>query len=365
MTGDILVVDDNPNNLAVLVGLLRSSGYQARVANSGRGALGAIHARAPELVLLDINMPDLDGYEVCRELKSNPKTSAIPVLFISALDDPIDKVRAFAAGGVDYIQKPFQAEEVLARVESHLKIRRLQQDLEAHAARLEEALASLAEVSVTDPLTGLRNRRYLIDRIDDDAAQSLDPRANPGDLLFFMIDLDHFKAVNDRHGHAKGDAVLVEFARRLRLVFRASDHLVRWGGEEFLVVVRFQARTRAEDLAERVRATLAHEEIQLADGTRIAATCSIGFACFPFLAGYPAALRWQDVLELADVALYAAKRAGRNCWVGLATPAGGLSDQAIAALTSDPSGAAVRGLLRVSSSAEPERVREALRPGKD
>lgn len=365
MTGDILVVDDNPNNLAVLVGLLRSSGYQARVANSGRGALGAIHARAPELVLLDINMPDLDGYEVCRELKSNPKTSAIPVLFISALDDPIDKVRAFAAGGVDYIQKPFQAEEVLARVESHLKIRRLQQDLEAHAARLEEALASLAEVSVTDPLTGLRNRRYLIDRIDDDAALSLDPRANPGDLLFFMIDLDHFKAVNDRHGHARGDAVLVEFARRLRLVFRASDHLVRWGGEEFLVVVRFEARTRAEDLAERVRATLAHEEIQLADGTRIAATCSIGFACFPFLAGYPAALRWQDVLELADVALYAAKRAGRNCWVGLATPAGGLSDQAVEALRSDPASAAARGLLRASSSADPERVRKALRPGND
>jgi diguanylate cyclase (GGDEF)-like protein len=340
MSGDILVVDDNPNNLAVLVGLLRSSGYQARVANSGRGAMGAIHARAPELVLLDINMPDLDGYEVCRALKRDPKTSAIPVIFISALDDPIDKVRAFAAGGVDYIQKPFQAEEVLARVESHLKIRRLQQELEAHAARLEEALASLAEVSVTDPLTGLRNRRY---------------------LLFFMIDLDHFKTVNDRYGHAAGDVVLVEFARRLRRVFRASDHMVRWGGEEFLVVVRFEARAGAETLAERVRATLAHEQIQLPDGTRLTTTCSIGFACFPFVAGYPAALRWQDVLELADVALYAAKRAGRNCWVGLKAPTDGQTEKAIGELRRDPADAAGRGLLAVSSSAEPDRVREALR----
>jgi diguanylate cyclase (GGDEF)-like protein len=361
MSGDILVVDDNPNNLAVLVGLLRSSGYQARVANSGRGALGAVQARAPELVLLDVNMPDLDGYEVCRALKRDPKTSAIPVIFISALDDPIDKVRAFAAGGVDYIQKPFQAEEVLARVESHLKIRRLQQELEAHAARLEEALASLAEVSVTDPLTGLRNRRYLIDRIDDDVAESLDPRTQPGDLLFFMIDLDHFKAVNDRYGHAAGDVVLVEFARRLRRVFRSSDHMVRWGGEEFLVVVRFEARDGAEALAERVRATLAHEQVQLPDGTRLTTTCSIGFACFPFVAGYPAALRWQDVLELADVALYTAKRAGRNCWVGLKAPGGGLTEEAIVELRRDAADTALRGLVGVSSSAEPERVREALR----
>lgn len=365
MSGDILVVDDNPNNLAVLVGLLRSSGYQARVANSGRGAMGAIHARAPELVLLDINMPDLDGYEVCRALKRDPKTSAIPVIFISALDDPIDKVRAFAAGGVDYIQKPFQAEEVLARVESHLKIRRLQQDLEAHAARLEEALASLAEVSVTDPLTGLRNRRYLIDRIDDDVAQSLDPRSQPGDLLFFMIDLDHFKTVNDRYGHAAGDVVLVEFARRLRRVFRASDHMVRWGGEEFLVVVRFEARAGAEGLAERVRATLAHEQIQLPDGTRLTTTCSIGFACFPFVAGYPAALRWQDVLELADVALYAAKRSGRDCWVGLKTPDSGLTEEEIGELRRDPADAAARGRLTVSSSAGPDRVRGALRVPRD
>lgn len=362
MSGDILVVDDNPNNLAVLVGLLRSSGYQARVANSGRGALGAIRARAPELVLLDINMPDLDGYEVCRALKADPGTRSIPILFISALDDPIDKVKAFAAGGVDYIQKPFQAEEVLARVESHLKIRRLQQQLEAHAARLEEALATLAEVAVTDPLTGLRNRRYLIERIDDDVAASLDPRANPGDLLFFMIDLDHFKAVNDRYGHAAGDLILVEFARRLRRVFRASDHIVRWGGEEFLVVVRFESRARAEDLAERVRAALAHEQIALPDGTQLTLTCSIGIASFPFAAGYPAALRWQDVLELADIALYAAKRAGRNCWIGLSAPAGGLSEEALGALRADPSEVALHGALRVSSSAEPERVREALAP---
>jgi DNA-binding response OmpR family regulator len=135
--GDIFLVDDNPNNLTLLYGILRNAGYQVRAANNGRRALETVSAYPPELVMLDINMPEMNGYEVCEKLKANPITRDIPVIFISALDDVFDKVRAFQVGGIDYVPKPFQAEEVLARVETQLNIFRLRRDLESKRMELE------------------------------------------------------------------------------------------------------------------------------------------------------------------------------------------------------------------------------------
>ena len=140
---DVFVVDDNPNNLDLLVGILREHGYGARMANDGRRALAVVRAHRPELILLDIKMADMDGYEVCRELKADPTTRDIPVIFISALDDVFDKVKAFKTGGVDYITKPFQAEEVVARVENQLQISRLRRKLEARERELEQRNAEL------------------------------------------------------------------------------------------------------------------------------------------------------------------------------------------------------------------------------
>ncbi|MDQ2676545.1 MAG: response regulator, partial [Actinomycetota bacterium] len=140
---DVFVVDDNPNNLDLLVGILREHGYGARMASDGRRALAVVRAHRPELILLDIKMADMDGYEVCRELKADPTTREIPVIFISALDDVFDKVKAFKTGGVDYITKPFQAEEVVARVENQLQISRLRRKLEARERDLEQRNAEL------------------------------------------------------------------------------------------------------------------------------------------------------------------------------------------------------------------------------
>ncbi|MBX7223968.1 MAG: response regulator [Blastocatellia bacterium] len=134
--GDIFIVDDNPNNLHLLSGILQEKGFNVRLANSGKRALAAVKASPPELVMLDITMPEIDGYEVCRRLKEDPQTSAVPIIFISALDDSSDKVRAFQVGGADYVTKPFQAEEVIARIEHQLKISRLQQALEQEKAEL-------------------------------------------------------------------------------------------------------------------------------------------------------------------------------------------------------------------------------------
>jgi diguanylate cyclase (GGDEF)-like protein len=137
------------------------------------------------------------------------------------------------------------------------------------------------------------------------------------DLVFFMVDIDHFKEVNDRYGHAAGDAILVQMTERLREVFRESDYVIRWGGEEFLVLARATHRDDARVVAERMRRVVAEREFVLPDGVRLSKTCSIGFACFPFLPAQPRLLSWSQVVELADQGLYIAKRSGRNAWAAL------------------------------------------------
>jgi CheY-like chemotaxis protein len=134
--GDILIVDDTPANLDVLCGMLRDRGYRVRVAISGQRALTAVRAEIPDLIMLDINMPQMNGYDVCRELKRDEATQQLPVIFISALDEVVDKVKAFEAGGADYVTKPFEFGEVLARIENQLKIARLQRQLQARNAEL-------------------------------------------------------------------------------------------------------------------------------------------------------------------------------------------------------------------------------------
>ncbi|MES2129860.1 MAG: sensor domain-containing diguanylate cyclase, partial [Pseudomonadota bacterium] len=195
---------------------------------------------------------------------------------------------------------------------------------------LEEAYKALEDVSLTDQLTGLRNRRFFLQHVDADVGMSLrrydDPlrqgaierETAPGkDLVFFMVDLDHFKQVNDRYGHGAGDAVLVQMQERLREVFRESDYLVRWGGEEFLVLARATHRDEAKVVAERIRSAVANRDFVLPDGERLKKTCSIGFACFPFLPAHPRLLSWSEVVEIADQGLYVAKRSGRNAWAAV------------------------------------------------
>jgi len=201
--------------------------------------------------------------------------------------------------------------------------------LEATLRTLGETKAQLEEASITDPLTGLRNRRFLLQHIDRDidsvrrhylAAWSGEQDDAPGpvsDLVFFMVDLDYFKSVNDIYGHAAGDMVLIQMRERLQEVFRDTDYIIRWGGEEFLIVARSTSRDQAALLAERAHAAVSGREFVVTDDVRLARTCSIGFACYPFVESHPDALSWSQVVELADQCLYMAKRRGRNGWVGL------------------------------------------------
>lgn len=202
------------------------------------------------------------------------------------------------------------------------------QTLKTAQKALELSCQKLEETSVTDQLTGLKNRHFLVSNIEADVSKSLREYKtfsvqNPGvmphnmDMVFFLIDIDHFKQVNDLHGHSAGDSVLISIKVILEETFRTSDYLVRWGGEEFLVVARYTDREKAPILAERVRARVEQFNFKVKDNVKIDLTVSIGFACFPFVQKFEPELTWEQVIETADVCLYAAKRTSRNAWVGV------------------------------------------------
>jgi diguanylate cyclase (GGDEF)-like protein len=231
---------------------------------------------------------------------------------------------------------------------------------------LASAYAQIEEASLTDPLTMLRNRRFLEQTIGADlehAARAHEDGSGAGerDLIALMLDLDHFKSVNDTFGHAAGDAVLTVVADILRKTFRRSDSIVRWGGEEFLVVVRFADRARAAELAEKLRAAIAAHPFVLPDGSVLRRTCSIGVAAWPFDVEAPRAVEWTRVLDLADAALYAAKRSGRDAWVVVAEANPSADAQEAArvaeAFHHDPAQAVAEGLIAASAT---PRIADAL-----
>jgi diguanylate cyclase (GGDEF)-like protein len=198
----------------------------------------------------------------------------------------------------------------------------LEQRVRERTAELQALSEALEASSLTDPLTGLHNRRYLTQHIEADVAAAMRrkaaaPSAKDSDLVFLLVDIDHFKQVNDQYGHSAGDAVLVQLSERLRLACRDSDHVVRWGGEEFLIVGRDGTRQHAVHQAERIRQAVAEKPFLLPDGQHLVRTCSVGFACFPLAPEHPEALDWSATVDAADVALYEAKRSGRNAWIGL------------------------------------------------
>ncbi|MDT8999530.1 diguanylate cyclase [Paucibacter sp. APW11] len=226
---------------------------------------------------------------------------------------------AIVQGRTRYLRR---AQMVLER-----RVRERTTELEALSQALEQKSAALEESSLSDPLTGLRNRRFLSQHVEADVALAVrryegehqhgETASEGRDLIFFLVDIDHFKQVNDVYGHSAGDAVLVQMTTRLKQVFRDADYLVRWGGEEFLIVARAASRGHAAELAERARAMVADQDFVLDDGTALRKTCSVGFACFPLSPRQPRALDWSAVVDLADAALYAVKRGGRNGWLGL------------------------------------------------
>jgi diguanylate cyclase (GGDEF)-like protein len=321
---DILVVDDTPNNLLLLSKILREKGYKVRSVTNGQMALLAVQASPPGLILLDINMPNMNGYEVCQKLKQDRYTQAIPVIFVSAISEVLDKVKAFDVGGVDYITKPFHQEEVIARVEHQLTIRRLQQRLQDQNALLQREInehklakaaaqranQELQRLASLDGLTQVVNRRRFDEFLHQEWLRAIAERS---DLALIMCDVDYFKLYNDTYGHQAGDDCLKQVATAISSVARRlSDLVARYGGEEFVVILPNTDAQSALVIAETIRQTILNLEIihaRSAVSDRV--TLSLGVASLvPSLELSPAIL-----LTLTDKALYAAKEKGRNCIV--------------------------------------------------
>lgn len=288
----LLIVDDQSSNVRLLYEIFKKD-YEVCTASSGKEALAFCQGRQPDLILLDVVMPGLDGYTVCQRLKSDALTKNIPVIFVTAKEDPMEATRGLEVGGVDFITKPFHVKVVQARVRTHLTLK-----------RQSDVLRSLA---LTDGLTGVGNRRHF-----DATLQSEWRRcARAGQSLsVILIDVDFFKRYNDRYGHQAGDACLQAIASTLKAGFtRPYDVVARYGGEEFACLLPDTplagAEKKAIELEKAVRALgIEHEESDVC----VMVTISLGVAAVsPEEGGEPA-----DLVARADSQLYLAKRSGRG-----------------------------------------------------
>ena len=449
MTARVLIVDDIPTNVRLLEARLTAEYFEVKTASSGREALAICAQGATDIVLLDVMMPEMDGFEVCRRLKADIATSHIPVVMITALDQPSDRVKGLQAGADDFLTKPVADVQLMARVKSLVRLKALTDELRAraqtgqeiavedamrtmdaanadggrillvdsdarsadrirgylaqshhievlsnpadaamqvsggqyelaivsmalgefdplrvcsqmrtleqtrglpilliaedsdrarvvrgldlgvndfimrpvernelaarvrtqirrhrYAAELRQTVTNTLALAVTDELTGLYNRRYF----DRHLSLMLDKaREQDRDMAVMLIDMDFFKAVNDNHGHDIGDAVLKEFAQRLRRNIRGVDLACRFGGEEFVVLMPDIDYRQAEGVAERVRTAVAERGFETSGARMLTVTCSVGVALNEHELDTP-----EMILKRADVALYRAKREGRN-----------------------------------------------------
>jgi diguanylate cyclase (GGDEF)-like protein len=300
----ILVVDDIPDNVEIISARLASRGFIIETASNGEVALRMVRDNPPHLILLDVMMPIMDGYEVCRHIKQDPKLPYIPIILVTARDSTQDKVEGLDAGADDYLTKPINFPELEARVRSMLRIKRLQDELDQKNRELELANKRLRKLSITDGLTDLFNHRHIHELLHEEFERT---RRSGEPLAVAMLDLDRFKQVNDTYGHPTGDVILYETARILRETAREIDMVGRYGGEEFVVLLPGADEAAAGQFAERVRLALADYEFR-DEANQVRMTISGGVASFPA----PGIEHPDLLIKRADEALYAAKESGRN-----------------------------------------------------
>jgi diguanylate cyclase (GGDEF)-like protein len=286
----VVLVDDSADVHRLIKARLRSEPYELTAFGNGSEALDAFKQRVPSLVLLDLDMPGMDGFAVIRAIKATPAMASTPIIILSGLSDAQDKVAAFDLGATDYVTKPFDFSELRARIRS--------------ALRIEHLLRLLAERAEVDGLTGLANRAAFNRRWTQEASEA---QRYGRKLSLAVLDIDHFKRINDTFGHPAGDEVIQGFANVITASIRDCDIACRYGGEEFCIIMPETGADDAAVVGERVRAAMSksvwpkHPEHTV--------TCSIGIAGTSVATAAPSA---QDWLARADKALYAAKQGGRN-----------------------------------------------------
>jgi len=297
--GSILIVEDNLQEVRLLEAHLQEIGHPIRVVHDVRSALDYLAQEVPALVILDLILPDQSGYQLIEHMKQESRWDRVPILVVSGMADVHDRVKALKDGADDFILKGFERIEFDARVRRLLRLKRHWDQL---SARCNQAL----RLAITDSLTGLYTHGFLQESLQRHLAFA---RRHDRPLSLLFADIDHFKQINDRHGHSAGDEVLKSIAQTLCHIMRRGDVIVRYGGEEFVALLPHTSRAEAHKLAERVRAEIASQSIGIrtADQRGLRVTLSIGVAGFP-----EDACDAEALLQHADEAMYQAKQAGRN-----------------------------------------------------
>ncbi|MFO7731504.1 MAG: diguanylate cyclase [Spirochaetia bacterium] len=319
----ILIVDDNSLNMQLVNSHLKREGYHSTFSYSGKDALEKVRDTIFDLVLLDVMMPEMDGFETCKRILELPEYKEVPIIFLTAKVDTESIAKGFEVGAVDYIRKPFDGTELLARIGTHLELKayreklekinielnkevlkgmQMQDELQTSQDQLEKMNRLLYEKASKDALTGLFNRRKMSDLIEYEYDRSLRTQQ------FFSIvitDIDHFKRVNDNFGHDCGDNVLKEIASILNSLVRNQDRVARWGGEEFLLLLPDTDIEGALFLAEKIRKNIADGSYSCEEH-QLQITMTFGVSSF--------AENKTDkmVIKEADIALYEGKNSGRN-----------------------------------------------------
>jgi two-component system, cell cycle response regulator len=303
-TERILVVDDHPDNVEIINARLSSRGFQIETATNGEEALAMVQEHPPQLILLDVMMPLMDGYEVSRRIKNDDSLPYIPIILVTARDSTQDKVEGLDAGADDYLTKPINFPELEARVRSMLRIKRLQDELDEKNRELEDANKRLRKLSITDGLTELYNHRHVHELLHEEFERT---KRSGEAMAVAMLDLDRFKQVNDTYGHPTGDVILYETARILRETAREIDMVGRYGGEEFIAILPGSDEEAAANFAERVRRAVG-EHVYRDEKTEVRMTVSAGVASYPA----PDCEHPDALIKRADEALYQAKGGGRD-----------------------------------------------------
>lgn len=319
----VLIVDDNPVNLRLAVDFLEARDFIVLVAQDGESGLQRAKYATPHMILLDVILPGIDGFETCRLLKSDPQTKNLPIIFMTALADTEDKVKGFEVGAVDYVTKPIQQEELLARITTHLRVQSLtyqlqkqnqllqHQALELQAARqeAEAACSELQRLVHLDGLTEVANRRRFDQHLSKEWRRLAREQAP---LSLILCDIDYFKKYNDCYGHQAGDACLQQIAQAIvRVAQRPADLVARYGGEEFAIILPNTDAEGAVQVAQLIGAEIKLLNIPHAESdVSNVVTASLGISS---QVPHPEMLA-ESLIFTADRSLYAAKNQGRNTY---------------------------------------------------
>jgi two-component system cell cycle response regulator len=293
----ILIIDDSRLITQFGKSILTGKGHEVLTADSGEMGLELALQELPDLILLDVILPGMDGYQICEQLKKTDESKDIPVIMLTSKAEPADKIKGLVLGAVDYVTKPFDAGELIARVNTHLQIKELYE-------ALQEKNRQLQDLANRDGLTNLFNHRFFHDHLSREMDRV---RRYGGTITCVIADIDFFKKVNDTYGHQTGDSILKEVAQILHKGIRESDLAARYGGEEFALVLLQTESGAAQLVCERIRFQIANYAFK-AEDPPLHITASFGIASFPS-AGIK---EEKDLVAAADQALYQAKEGGRN-----------------------------------------------------